>query len=172
MEWWQTLLIALIPATIPTVLLFVLQRRGANKQLQLQEGSLDVATFEAQRAAYKELYDTTVKQLGEANDRADKANATSEDLAKELRTYKEERERLMAQIEEQGRKIKKLEDAAGDQADELADTRSKLETLRELFETYVKRTGIPLTPDEERIFEQTKPKWLIKEIAEGRSDAE
>lgn len=167
MEWWQTLLIALIPAAVPTVLLFVLQRRGANKQLQLQEGSLDVTTFEAQRTAYKELYDTAVANLKQANDRADRANTTSEALAEELRTYKEEREKLMAQIEEQGRKIEKLEGAATDQADELADTRSKLETLRSLFEKYVARTGIPLTPEEQAIFEQTKPKWQIKQEIEG-----
>lgn len=168
MEWWQTLLVALIPAAVPTVLLFVLQRRGANKQLQLQEGNLDVATFEAQRAAYKDLYDTTVKQLGDANDRAEAANALSESLAEELRTYKKERETLMAQIEEQGRKIQKLEESATDQADELADTRDKLVALRALFEEYVARTGVPLTPEEEARFEQTKPKWLIQqELKEG-----
>lgn len=173
MEWWQTLLVALIPAAVPTVLLFVLQRRGANKQLQLQEGSLSVETFEAQRTAYKELYDTAKADLATATANTNKANATAEALAAELRTYKEERERLMAQIEEQGRKIEKLERSDASKSDELADTRQKLEKLRELFEAYVRRTGIPLTAEEQRIFEETTPKWLItKELQEGRSNAE
>jgi chromosome segregation ATPase len=167
MEWWQTTLVAgavsAVVGAVPIILLFVLQRKGANKQLQLQEGSLDVETFESQRKAYKELYDTAKADLSTASTKLDQANATSEALAAELRTYQEERERLMAQIEEQGRKIEKLEKSGNAQSDELADTRSKLENLRKLFTDVLARTGIQLTPEEQDAFEQTKPKWLINQ---------
>lgn len=174
MEWWQTALVAvvvaLISGSVPTVLLILLQRKGANKRLELDETTVASDVFSKQTAAYSELYDTAKSDLAQAKKDLIAANKTAADLATELKKYQTEREELMAKVEEQGRKISRLERADNEKTDELADTRSKLETLRELFESYVARTGIPMTPEEQKIFEETKPKWLIKE--EGRRDAE
>jgi predicted nucleic acid-binding Zn-ribbon protein len=165
MEWWQTALqivvVPLLVASVPVALLFILQRRGANKKLEIEEGGLTVTQFNAQTLAYQDLLDR-------AGVRETNALAQLADAVKELAQYKEERVALMAQVEEQGRKIDRLERADDTKSEELADTRKKLETLRALFETYVARTGIPMTSEEQRIFEDTKPRWLINnEIQKG-----
>lgn len=162
MEWWQTTLIAgavsLVVGTVPGVIFFVLNRKGANKKLELDETTTASTVFEAQTKAYKELYDT--------------ANAATAAALKELATYKEERVKLMAQVEEQGKKIRKLEQADHDKTDELADARRKVEQLRSLFTAILTRTGIIMTPEEQAIFEETKPKWLITKVMEGGANAE
>lgn len=154
MEWWQVLLqivvVPLLVASVPVALLFILQRRGANKKLEIEEGGLTVTQFNAQTSAYQDLLDRANASLKASNDNLAASVA-------ELETYKSERIRLMAKVEEQGRKIERLERADDAKSSELAETRHKLETLRTLFESYVARTGIPMTPEEQRIFEDTKP---------------
>lgn len=154
MEWWQVLLqivvVPLLVASVPVALLFTLQRRGANKKLKIDEGGLTVTQFNAQTSAYQDLLDR-------ANASLEAANHNLAVSVAELETYKSERVKLMAQVEEQGRKIDRLEKADDTKSEELADTRHKLETLRTLFETYVQRTGVPMTPEEQKVFEDTKP---------------
>jgi predicted nucleic acid-binding Zn-ribbon protein len=169
MEWWQTTLIAggvsLLVGTVPGVIFFVLNRKGANKKLEIEEGGLTVNQFDVQTKAYQDLLD-----------RANKNAAASEQALKEalaeLETYKSERVKLMDRVREQGEKIAKLEGAADDTSHELADTRNKLDKLRKLFTDVMARTGIQLTPEEQAVFEETKPKWVITKELEGGANAQ
>jgi predicted nucleic acid-binding Zn-ribbon protein len=147
-------LVAVVFGT-PSIILFLLNRKNANKKLELEEGTLGVAQFEAQTNAYKDL-------LNRANKSLDESNATSRGYAAELKSYKEERETLMATVKKQGEEIGELKQADEDKSSELADTRQKLERLRSLFLAYVDRTGIPMTLEEKKIFEDTLPKELFR----------
>jgi len=159
MEWWQTTLIAgavsLIVGTVPGVIFFVLNRKGANKKLDIEEGGLNVNQFDVQTKAYQDLLN--------------RANKATEEALAELATYKKERTRLMEQVEEQGRKIRKLEKADEDKTGELEDARRKVEQLRSLFTAILTRTGIVMTPEEQEIFEATQPKWLITKEVENNT---
>lgn len=121
---------------VPGVILFLLNRRGANKKLEIEEGGLGVNVFEAQTTAYENLLNRQTQ-------------ATNDALT-ELGKYKAERTSILEKVE-------KLERADEDRSQELRSTNTKLETLRALFQQYVNRTGIPLTPEEQLIFEETKP---------------
>lgn len=154
MEWWQTLLqivaVPLLVATVPVAILFLLQRKGANKKLELDAGSLDLTKFEALNKTYQDLLDRAQA------DAAANGKAAKEALA-ELANYQKEREELMETVRKQGQQIERLEGSDSRKTSELADTRDKLERLRSLFTAYVARTGIPMTPEEQAIFEDTKP---------------
>jgi uncharacterized coiled-coil DUF342 family protein len=134
-----------------------LNRKNANKKLEIEEGGLSVNQFTAQTNAYKDLLD--------------RANAELRESVDSLREYKAERTDLMARVEKQGREIEYLKSSDESKSEELSDTRAKLEKLRALFETYVERTGIPMTPEEKSIFEDTLPKELFrKRYNQGRGE--
>lgn len=115
-----------VPGGIAAVLL---NRKGANKSLEIQQGGLDVQTFDSQRAAYEDLLNRATAATQAAQ------NATAAAL-EELATYKAEREESRGQIE---------------------DTNDKLEKLRELFQSVVAGGGIVLTREQQAIFDDTKP---------------
>lgn len=139
MEWWQTLLIGVAGGSVPIMLGAALSRRGANKKLEIDEGHLSIAQFEVASKAYQDLLDRAAK--------------TIEDLEK----YKDEREELLSTVKDQGLKIEHLEAADREKTKELEITNDKLDTVRQLFERYLARSGVPLTEDEREIFEQTMP---------------
>lgn len=161
MEPWQVILSAVIAGSVPGTLLWLLNRSGANKRLEIEEGGLTVNQFTAQTEAYRDLLNRATGSLATANESLATANTNLAISVAELAKYKEEREALMKEVEKQGKHIEELQEADSAKSDELADTRDKLERLRALFTTYVARTGIPLTPDEKAIFEDTQPRHQL-----------
>lgn len=148
----------------PAIILFFLNRKNANKKLDIEEGTLGVAQFEAQTNAYKDLLNRSEASLANAN-------KTAAGYADELQSYKKERETLMATVKKQGKEIDTLKASDKSKSGELADTRNKLERLRTLFLAYVERTGIPMTPEENKIFEDTLPKELFrKSFIQGKGE--
>lgn len=160
MTWWQTILLTLITASVPAVISWVLRRKGANKRLELEEGSLSVSQFNAQTTAYQDLLDRANKALADAN-------KTAVGLADELKTYKSERESLVDTVKKQGTKIELLQEADNEKTDALIRTNGKLETLRGLFLSYVTRTGIPLTMQEQAIFDDTLPSDIVRSLTKN-----
>lgn len=139
MEWWQSLILGAAGASVPIVLSWFLGRKGANKKLEIDEGHLSVAQFDAATKAYQDLLDRAAKTIDE------------------LEEYKQERENLIQTVKEQGDKINELEKADELKTRELQETNQKLDTVRQLFEQYIARTGVPLTTSELAVFEQTAP---------------
>lgn len=146
----------------PAIVLFFLNRKNANKKLEIEEGGLSVTQFTAQTAAYQDL-------LNRANRALSEANTKLEESVSELAQYKGERETLMAQVQTQGEEIEKLKRADSDKGDELALTNDKLEKLRKLFTSYVDRVGIPLTTEEQEIFEMTEPSFKYRRFRPGEA---
>lgn len=174
MQWWQQILLALLAGSVPGVILFYLNRKGANKKLQLEEGGLTVTQFQAQTLAYQDLLDRSNSALTEANNKLNTSNAKLEEAVAELATYRAEREKLMGEVERQGREIVHLQKADTDKVAELEKTNSKLERLRALFLSYVARTGIPLTLEEKAVFDDTIPTALVRRYTaqNGREGSE
>jgi len=94
MEAGQTILISLITGCVPATLLWLLNRKGANTKLKLDEGGLSVTQFNAQTAAYQDLLDRSNKALAEA--------------LTELKSYKSERAELNKRVENQGNMLERL----------------------------------------------------------------
>lgn len=157
MDLWATLLLALVTGSVPGVILFILQRRGANKKLELEEGSLGVSQFNAQTSAYQDLLD--------------RANAAVTEARNETKKYRAEREALQRQVTEMREEIDKLKTSDDQKGQELLRTNNKLERLRALFLSYVKRTSIPLTEEEQSVFDDTMPADIFKRtVNQDRSE--
>jgi len=139
-----------LSAAVPTIILFLLGRKGANKKLEIEQGALTVDQFNAALPAYKDLLNRADAAAKVANDAAAVSQLAARSALDELQTYKAERESILSEVKE-------LRQAKEDQGEELTKTNSNLEKLRALFTSYVARVGIPLTREEEAIFEDTKP---------------
>lgn len=79
----------------------------------------------------------------------------------------EERQRLLKQVDDQGKEISSLSKADAFRVQELEQTNEKLENLRSLFERYVARVGVPMTHEEQQIFESTVPREVFRRIVDG-----
>jgi chromosome segregation ATPase len=141
----------------PAIVLWLLNRKNANRALTVQEKTLNVTEFEAQTAAYKDLLDRANAALNDANTKL----ASS---VKELAQYQEERQELLRKVDIMGEEIERLKKADATKGDELIETNHKLEKLRTLMLAYVKRTGIPLTTEEQAIFDETVPTDIVRRI--------
>lgn len=129
-EWVRNIatLLALISGP-PSIILWALNRKGANKKLEIEEGGLGVQQFNALMSGYK--------------DQLDRAGS-------EIKTLQTDRDRLAEEVVE----IKRTQSA--DQRLFRATAR-KLERVRRLFLRYSRRVGIPMTLEEQREFEMTAP---------------
>lgn len=130
------LTLALGSSAIPIIISALLGRKGANKKLQIEEGGLTVDQFNAALPAYKDLLD--------------RADRDRDEAIEKLGKYESERIELLD-------RVRRLERADTEKTTELEITSRALETLRKLFQTYVDRTGIPLTTQEQAVFENTQP---------------
>lgn len=141
----------------PAIILWLLNRRNANKKLQLDEGALDVSVFDTQTKAYQDLLDRA--NLATLNAQAEtlKAQEATEKALAELATYKEERESLMRKVTKLERSDRNKNTALKNTNEALKVTNEKLEKLRELFQSVVTRTGIVLTKEEQSIYDDTVP---------------
>lgn len=117
------------PAIIVALLLFLLNRKGANKKLSLDERNTNVTEFDAKLKAYQDLLD-----------RSNEAGA----------------EALLSVIELKER-VNALEEADTAKSHEIDSANKKIELLRKQFTSYIERTGVPLTPEEQEIFDMTVP---------------
>lgn len=152
MEWWQTVLLTLVTASVPITLGWVLSRKGANKKLVLDEKATDVSVFDSQTKAYQDLLD--------------RANRTITDLEK----YKTEREDLISNVKTLTDEVDELKRADKDKSDALDETNGKLDRLRTLFASYIDRVGtVPLTTAELAIFEDTMPTKTFRRRTKERN---
>lgn len=120
----------------PAIILFFLNRKNANKKLDLDEGALDVSVFSEQRAAFKELLD-------EARAATRAAEDTSAAALHELAQYKKDREKMNDRIRDQEKQIRGLT--------------NKLKSLRALFQRILLSYSITLTDEEIAEFDKTAP---------------
>lgn len=174
MEWWQTLLLGVAGAAIPALLAWFLGRKGANKKLEIEEGALEVTQFEAQTKAYQDLLTRSNEAVKASNEAATAAyaaagaaNEAAAAARNELMQREEERQRLLKQVDDQGKEISSLSKADAFRVQELEQTNEKLENLRSLFERYVARVGVPMTHEEQQIFESTVPREVFRRIVDG-----
>lgn len=114
---------------VPGIITILLQRKGANKKLDIEEGGLEVTQFSAIIEGYKQLL------ADESSRRADQTKAIAE---------------LRGEMNDIRKKEREYERTTRDLYD-------KLSKLRGLMLRYVKRTGIDMTAAELDEFEQTKP---------------
>lgn len=128
--------LAAVAIGLPSIILWLLNRKNANKKLDIEEGGLDVSVFAEQRQAYSDLLRASQEATAKATVAASSAQAAADAALAEAAAYKQERETLVDTVREQG---------------------DKLERLRKLFQSYVERVGVPLTEDELEEFEATKP---------------
>lgn len=114
---------------LPTIILFALQRKNANKKLEIDEGGLSVTQFNSLTAAYQD-------QLDRCSERT--------------KTMRSELDEMQKQIDE-------VRDSESNVVRLLAETSRKLDRVRKLFLKYVNRAGIPMTQEEQQEFERTAP---------------
>jgi len=79
---------------LPGIILFFLNRKGANRKLNVEEGGLTVSQFNAALPAYKDLLD--------------RANDDRQAAIDELAAYKTEREGFKTEIERLGEDIRTI----------------------------------------------------------------
>lgn len=135
---------------LPGLILFFLNRKDANRKLDLEAGSLTVDQFQAQTAAYQDLLDRANSALSEAN-------AKLAEAVTQIDNFKEEREELQRKVSDLERAVSSLEKSDTEKTQQLTDTNTKLDRLRTLFTSVVDRAKIELTYEEQRIFEETHP---------------
>lgn len=129
-----------IATGLPGLILFALNKRGANKKLTLEEEAQDGNTFEIQRKAYLELYKEAKSASDEQRAATSSAQAATRAALEELADFKRERAAETREIK-----------------DKLDDTNAKLETVRSLLQSVVSRSNIILTKEEQFLFDQTIP---------------
>ena len=125
-----------IGTAVPAIILFLLQRRNANKKLEIEEDTLSVNVFNAQTKAYQDLLD--------------RADRTTQAALAELKTYQAERKEILKKVDMQNEVL------------ELTNT--NLQKIRTLFQAVVKRSNIVLTPAEQKVFDETKPIELVRRL--------
>lgn len=122
------LLLLVTAGVLPIVIRFFLGKRNANKKLDLEERTVEVTEFTAQTKAYAELAQMSQRAAKAAEDAAAIARGEAQKAATE-------REHMRA---------------------DMVRVVDKFRQLRDLFKSYVARVGIPLTADEQKIFEDTQ----------------
>lgn len=135
-EITQILTLAGITGAIPTIILGLLSRKGANKKIQIEEGSLGVSVFGAQAKAYQDMLDRVQRSAEIAEAAALQAQKALENALGELNAARLEREAIAVRLDEQG---------------------VKLDRLRTLFNQVIARSNIELTKAELSELEATKP---------------
>jgi len=111
------------------IILWLLGRKGANKKLDLDERGTNLSEFEALKVAYREQADEAKQSAKDAQTAAEKAQKAAEQAQATATTA----------------------------ARDLNVTNQKLESLRKLFQSIVKRSNIILSPEEQEIFDNTAP---------------
>ena len=126
---------------LPAIILWVLNRKQANRKLVVEEGGLTVAQFNAALPAYKDLLD--------------RANTERE-------TAEKERDDAL-------RRIGPLEHELFKTQTEVNSLDDKLEEAVQLFTSVIERSEVSLTHDELRRLERIKPspERLRRSIEEG-----
>lgn len=136
-QFLLTIAVAAVPSSVIAILVFLLNRKGANKKLDLEVDSVDANKAETFSKIYQDL-------LNRANAAVAEAEQTKADLIGRVET---------------------LEGKAKEGVAELNKTNGKLDTVRRLFQRYVARVGIPMTPEEQEVFESTKPSVNPRKVA-------
>lgn len=123
-----------IPALVTAFVLWLLNRRGTNRHLDVEQATLGANISDQQMRRFQYLLEHSEKSAVE----------------------------MAAKIALLEARVVQLEVADASKSHEIEDANTKIERLRELFQSYVDRTGIPLTPDEQATFEQTTPSPRIR----------
>lgn len=131
-----------IAVGLPGIILYFLNRKGANKKFTLEEEAQDGNTFTRQTQAYQDLLDRANAAVTKLEEGLKQAELATQAALDELATIKRERTLEKDEIN-----------------DKLNDTNKKLQSLRRLFEQVVSRTNIVLEPEEQDIFDNTVPTW-------------
>jgi chemotaxis response regulator CheB len=139
-EIFQSLGLGSVPAAIAMVIVILLQRKGANKKLQIEETGADTNQFDVITKKYQQIADNWQKT-------AETAQKATETALAELEKHKEDRETISGKLEE---------------------TNTKLDQIRTLFKQVMKRSNIVLTPEEQEIFDSTTPSREIKTRVRSR----
>lgn len=133
-----------ISVGLPTIIAWFLNRKGANKKLQIEAGGLEVSEFQAMREAFNDLLREQKEAAKNAQTAATAAQKAADDAILEIKNYRAERQKLLDTVQDQG---------------------AKLDRLRTLFMRVIRRNSIELTEAERHEFESTKPRPSTGEIA-------
>ena len=136
--------VAAISVGLPTIIAWFLNRKGANKKLQIEAGGLEVTEFQAMREAFNDLLREQKEAAKNAQTAATAAQKAADDAILEIKNYRAERQKLLDTVQDQG---------------------AKLDRLRTLFMRVIRRNSIELTEAEQHEFESTKPRPPTGEIA-------
>lgn len=132
-SWIGDLLTIILAALgLPSIILFLLGRRNANRHLNVEEGSLKVDEFDAIKGGYKDLWDASKKDAASAKADADAARADAATARLEATEAKKSAQGAEASVR-------------------------KLYTL---ITTIVKKNDLTLSADDLAILEQTRPRDL------------
>jgi soluble cytochrome b562 len=134
-EWARSILALLGPAIgLPGLIALLLQRKQANKKLDLDEKGSDITEFQALNTVSASIVQQARQAMLDAQTAATEARTEAAAAKKDANTYRSEREELKGEIDHALDIVRKL---------------------RDLFKSYVTRVGVPLTADEQSIFEST-----------------
>lgn len=128
---WELILTGLIAAVVPTTLVWFLSRKREDRKFSLETKQVEATVF-----------DSISGRLEAMLTRAD--------------------EQLKAQGEKLDRALERIGSLEQDREAERQRNRtlnSKLDKLRNLLRSYTMRVGIPLTDEEQAIFDETDPEW-------------
>lgn len=73
-----------LAAGVPGIILFLLNKKGANRKLQIEEGGLSVQVFNAQNAGYKDLLDRADRTATEATNKVEEFKEELKDITGKL----------------------------------------------------------------------------------------
>lgn len=114
---------------IPGIILWLLNRKDANKKLEIEVDAMSLSKFNSLLEGYEKRLVRSDADIADLQRISDKQNEAIKDL--------------------QERDIAKQKD--------LDITNGRLQRVRELFLAYVRRVGHPMTPEETQVFEETAP---------------
>lgn len=135
----STVLLALITTSVPLVIAWILNRRGQNKKLELEEAAVGVDISAEQRLAFVELLRELRAAAAASAASASASQASAAAALVQLEAGKAERAELIEIVRENG---------------------AKFDALRDLFQRVVTASSYVLSPAELEELERTKPRPL------------
>lgn len=138
---FQSLGLGSIPAGVMGLILILLNRKNANKKLEIEETGADVNQFDVITKKYQQIADNWEKTAESAQKATEAAEKATKLALTELQKHKADRESI---------------------SDKLQETNTKLDQIRRLFTSVMKRSNIILSPQEQEIFDATVPSKEIK----------
>lgn len=128
---WETIITSILAASVPAFILWLLSRKKEDKRFNLDTKQVENNIFDSVSTRLENLLSRADAQLKAQGEKLEKALERIDSLEKDRKREQDLNRTL----------------------------NRKLDKLRNLLRSYTQRSGIPLTDEEQAIFDETDPEW-------------